>query len=420
MISNLRPMARQLRPTPWRATRTPEPDPPLGRPARVVFVTNALGGGGAERQLTRLAIALDRDRFAPAIVTLDSAEGALADELRDAGIHVTCVGRRGRFDVAFVPRLVSCLRGADVVHGWLTPGVCFGLTAARLARVPVVVGSERGSAYRARSLLHRLLVAAESRLLDRCDGVVANSEAGLELLRRRGVRRPDAHVVYNALPSNWPPPGRPRGVVRAELGAAPGVPVVLVAASLTPKKDHAGLLAALVRLADLDVRPMVLLAGTGPLEASLRMAADRLGLGTQVRFLGHRSDVADLLCASDLAVLPSCEREGCSNFLMEAMSLAVPVVTTDAGGSAELITHGMTGLVVPCRRPRELADAMERVLATPELARRLGENAARVAASRFALRRMVAETESLVDAWLTARHPAARRRDRIERTGTCG
>ena len=318
---------------------------------------------------------------------------------------VAVLERRGRFDVGFLPRLVGCLRGADVVHAWLTPAVLFGLLAARLARVPrfrrLGAGLGVSSAIVVAPAARRVREPAPHPM--RWRGRELGGGARLPTPARCSTFG-DTRRLQRAR-ERWPPPGRPREVVRAELGAGRHVPVVLVAASFTPKKDHEDSWRRWSGSPSSTCAPLTLLAGTGPLEPTLRRTVDRLGLTSQVRFLGHRSDVADLLCASDVAVLPSCEREGCSNFLMEAMSLAVPIVTTDAGGSNELITRGMTGLVVPARRPRALADAIAEVLTSSELADRLGETAARAAAARFAPKRMIAEMETLYEKWIRARMP---------------
>jgi glycosyltransferase involved in cell wall biosynthesis len=112
------------------------------------------------------------------------------------------------------------------------------------------------------------------------------------------------------------------------------------------------------------------LAGDGPERPALERQAGRLDI--DVRLLGVRTDVGQLLARADIAVLPSLE-EGMSNAVMEAMAAGRPVVATDVGDTGELLRD--RGIVVPPAAPGALANALERVLTDPPLAARLGRQA---------------------------------------------
>jgi glycosyltransferase involved in cell wall biosynthesis len=77
----------------------------------------------------------------------------------------------------------------------------------------------------------------------------------------------------------------------------------------------------------------------------------------QISFFGSRDDVADILAASDIGILAS-HQEGFSNAVLEGMAAGLPMVVTDVGGNAEAVLDGVTGLVVPARDPRRLAQAI--------------------------------------------------------------
>src|SRR5690606_4695483 len=93
-----------------------------------------------------------------------------------------------------------------------------------------------------------------------------------------------------------------------------------------------------------DARPWMALAGDGPLRADIERRSVAAGLGHDLRLLGERGDVAQLMQAADFLVLPS-SLEGMSNVLMEAMSLGCPVVASAVGGNTELVEDGATGLL---------------------------------------------------------------------------
>jgi glycosyltransferase involved in cell wall biosynthesis len=109
------------------------------------------------------------------------------------------------------------------------------------------------------------------------------------------------------------------------------------------------------------LRPVVLIAGDGPLRADIEGRAAALGLDGQVRLLGHRQDIDTVLAALDVFVLPS-RSEGLSNTILEAMAASVPVVATDVGGADEMVVDGVTGLLVPPASSHELAAALRRLL----------------------------------------------------------
>jgi glycosyltransferase involved in cell wall biosynthesis len=113
---------------------------------------------------------------------------------------------------------------------------------------------------------------------------------------------------------------------------------------------------------------MLVLAGAGPELGPLRAEARALGVEERTVFLGHRSDVAELLACCDMFVLPSLN-EGLPLSVLEAMAACRPVVATNVGGTREAIIDGVNGLLVPPADPASLATAINRFLADTELTR---------------------------------------------------
>jgi glycosyltransferase involved in cell wall biosynthesis len=166
-------------------------------------------------------------------------------------------------------------------------------------------------------------------------------------------------VVAPALPA----PSRSRAAVRTELGAsAEGVRVILSVGRLHPQKAHHILIAAAARWRELDPPPVVVIAGSGPsyLQLAARISAER----APVTLLGHRSDVADLLAAADLAVVSSIW-EGRPMFAQEALRSGTPLVATPVGGIPDLV--GDAAVLVPAGDPDALDTAVRRLLADPQL-----------------------------------------------------
>jgi glycosyltransferase involved in cell wall biosynthesis len=114
------------------------------------------------------------------------------------------------------------------------------------------------------------------------------------------------------------------------------------------------------------------IAGGGEERSNLERLSTRLQLDGQVRFLGRRDDIADLIQASDLVVLPS-RLEGLGVTALEAMALGRPVVASHVGGLVEAIDDEHTGLLVPPEDPTSLAEAIARLIQDPALRRQLGD-----------------------------------------------
>jgi glycosyltransferase involved in cell wall biosynthesis len=198
------------------------------------------------------------------------------------------------------------------------------------------------------------------------------------LLERRVARRadislcvsPDLEARVRALggedvryaPVSAPPataPRRTRAEVLAELGGN-SRPVILTVARLHPQKGYPWLLQAAGLLRDRSPVPLFVVVGDGPSEADLMEAIERSGL--PVSLLGRRSDVADLLLAADMMVLPSVW-EGSPLAAQEALRAGVPFIGTTAGGLPALVGDG--GVLVPPRDARALADAIAQILDDP-------------------------------------------------------
>jgi glycosyltransferase involved in cell wall biosynthesis len=131
------------------------------------------------------------------------------------------------------------------------------------------------------------------------------------------------------------------------------------------------------------------IAGTGPLRADLEQRTERLGIREQVRFLGWREDMANVLAGWDIAVVPSRD-EGFGIAALEAMWAGLPVVATAVGGLPEVVLDRVTGLLVPAGEPTALAEALRELLRSPELRAGFGEAGRQHVENTFSLEKTAA------------------------------
>lgn len=251
--------------------------------------------------------------------------------------------------------------GLDLVHAH---GLRAGLTGVLSGRRPLVV-----TLHNAVLAPGRLSTAGE-RLVDRRADVLLGVSPDL-VDRARALGGRDVRFLPVAAPRIAP--RRSPAEVRTELGIDAHRPLLLTVARLHPQKSLDVLIEAAARWRSMQPTPAVVIVGVGPLEAELsaRIAAS----SAPVRLLGARNDVADLLAAADLAILPSAW-EGWPLFLSEALQLGRPVVATSVGGVPELV--GDAAVLVPPGDVAGLAAAVERLLA---------DDAARATLAARALRR---------------------------------
>jgi starch synthase (maltosyl-transferring) len=354
---------------------------------RVLYIIATLDPAGAERQMAHLARRLDRNEFEPAVCALTRG-GPLEEDLSRSGIPVRILHKRGRWDLGVIGRLRQVIRefGPQIIHTWLPTANTLGRIAGLLEKTPVLIASERAKdAWKG-----PLRRAADRFLTARSHRILTNSLAVKSFLAERiGIPPEKIRVIPNGLdlaefdaktaePVEAPSPTgdvMELGTV-ARLEPQKGLPYLLDAVSMLPK--------------DLEVRLWIV--GGGPVEASLRDQAKRLGIADAVQFLGTRQDVPALMARFDLFVLPSLW-EGLPNVVLEAMAARRAVVATNVDGTPEAVLEGETALLVPPRDPGALADAMTRLLRDREMRRRFGEAGRRRVESEFRMEIMVERTQ---------------------------
>jgi len=187
--------------------------------------------------------------------------------------------------------------------------------------------------------------------------------------------------------------------LRAELGIAPDVPLVGTVGNINPIKGHEYLLRSVSTLTEDGQQIAVPIVGK-PLDSRvtylerLKSLRSELGLEDQVKFVGFRSDIPELLCLFDVFVLPSVA-EGCPIVVLEAMAMECPVVATDVGGVTEEIPDHDHGWVVPPEDSDALAAAIRAALDDPGECRRRARNARERVESTFSLTACVDRHETL-------------------------
>lgn len=346
---------------------------------RVFQLLPSLGMGGAERLAVHLSRALAEAEYDVRVVSMYDRVGSdLEEMLALASVPVSYLGKRPGLD----PRMVPALRGAFRRH---RPHVVHTHLRVLQYALPAYLGS------RARARVHTVhnLATKEATRPGRVIQAAAFKAGVVPVAISEEVERSieavygfKAPVVANAIPvDDYAADPARRASTRASLGIEEGAVVFVCVANLSQAKGHARLIAAFEKVRSTVAVPVtLLLVGDGPLRRSLEaLAAPH---GTAVKFLGARTDVADILGAADAFVLAS-DYEGSPLSIMEAMAAGLPVVATAVGGVPELVTTDHDGVLVPGADVPALSAAMAKAAVDRAWRRRLGAAAALTAAARF-------------------------------------
>jgi glycosyltransferase involved in cell wall biosynthesis len=270
-----------------------------------------------------------------------------------------------------------------------------GARLARASGVPAIVQTQH---------LPYLVAHPRKRRAFHCsiepvDRIIAVSEGLRRTYIRVGV--PPGRIV--TVPNGVAPAAEPpdRAAARRVLGLDDDQPVVLTVARLTHMKGQHVLLDAVPGLAARFPGLAVVLIGDGPLRERLTAQAAALGVGSAVRFLGHRADARRLLPAADIFALPS-RHEGMPLAALEAMATGLPVVATRVIGTDEVVEDGVTGLLVRPADPVMLEAALAALLADTAQRRAQGQAGHRRWRECFTRRRMAAATAAVYEQTLAA------------------
>ena len=355
---------------------------PLSGPVPILLTVRELNHGGIERDVTKIAVHIERSRFEPHVASY-RAEGMRYEELRSAGIpllHLPVFSLMSRATALSALRIWRYIRKHNIqlVHAYDATAV-FAVPLARAIGVPVVLSSQLGS----RDLLDRR-TRRQLRWTDRMvDVLVVNCEAmRSHLVHDEGIPDERIELCYNGVETCEFYPfeietSRPAPLSDASL-------IIGTICVLRPEKALDLLQEAFVRIRHFDPKMKLLIVGSGPELPKLQANSLRLGLQDASVFLPATRDVASFLRAIDIFVLCS-HSEGFSNTLLEAMACGRCVVGSRVGGTPELIGDDERGLLFRAGDPGDLADKLARLISSRRLRDKLSNHAAEFAKRHFSI-----------------------------------
>ena len=361
------------------------------RPVPVLIMVRELDQGGVERDVAKIAMHLDRSRFEPHVATF-YAKGMRYEELRSAGVPILELPLRSLASLASV-RLANEMRRyikqhrIQIVHAYDPSGV-FGLVVARLARVPVAIGSQLSY----RDILDKrtqMLLRMTDRL---ADAILVNCDAIRRyMIEDEHIPEEQVEICYNGVDTThfFPPKCRPTAATL----------VIGTVCALRPEKNLPLLQEAFAMVRGLQPKLRLVIVGSGSELKALQENAARMGIDENV-FVPATRDVAAWLRTMDIFVLPSYS-EAFSNSLLEAMACGCAVVGSRVGGTPELTgSNEERGLLFESGDAKDLATQLTRLISNEELRRDLGSRAAQFAKESLSIQIAAERTAAIYERWL--------------------
>lgn len=329
----------------------------------VLLVSAAPSGGVVHHQIDLLSL-LDPDRYSIAVACPRESE---LWQWLDVHPHIERHGvamprAPSPVDVAALRQLMPLVSRADVVHAHAAKAGLLCRAAARMTgRTSSCVFTPHGWSFWAFDGPRRALyLNLERRAARWCRAIVAVSNFERDAGLASGVGTPEGYRVV------------PNGIDVKRFGSTPQ-PVpgrIVMVARFASQKDHITAVHAMKMIHAAPSKAVLQFVGEGPLRGEVERLVASMGLGDRVQFLGTRRDIPELLAGASCCLMAT-HYEGCSLAVLEGMAAGLPVVATRVGGMSEIVSDGVTGILVD-PGPEPMARALETIITDSTLARRMG------------------------------------------------
>lgn len=301
--------------------------------------------------------------------------------------------------------------GYDIVHTHSSKAGVLGRLAAKLAGVQIIVHSHHGLNFH--DYLNpatRFIFLKLERFLSRISSrLITVSQLNLQkVLDAKLAPRNKFANIYYGIDFEKFDVRIDISAKRKEIGVVGNEKIVATVGRLFPQKAPQDLIRAMPKVLAAHRDVAFVFIGGGEMLPQLQLLAKKLGVESQIRFLGDRDDVPELLQIVDVFILTSLW-EGMPRALIEAMYCARPLVATAVDGTPELVQQNETGILVPPRDIDAIANGIITLLNDEKKAKQMGAEAKRRVSEKFAIDKMISEIERVYDELLEQKgliHPS--------------
>jgi glycosyltransferase involved in cell wall biosynthesis len=269
----------------------------------------------------------------------------------------------------------------DIVQTHVLKGNFYGVIAARLARIPIIIGTEMTlkdtAPSRVRRVRDKVIQPLLSLVLQNCSKFIVTSRFIKEEWYKLTLSK-KFEIIY--------PPFNLEKYIEAMIGSKTfethNYPKIGFVGRLSEEKGIHLLINSMSEIIKQVPNIKLVIVGTGPLKDELNKLTRHLQLNSHVDFMGFQQNPLEIMRQLDVFVLPS-RTEGCPIVVLEAMAMGLPVVATNVGGTPELVKDGETGILVPYNAPNRMAQAIIDLIQNKEQAAAMGRKGREIAIREF-------------------------------------
>ncbi len=365
----------------------------MSKPIRLMQITHDLAIGGLQQVVVSICRSIDRDKFDVSVLCLRSL-GEFIPEIEDLGIKVHYLPQKesGTDYLSFL-NVARILRQEkiDVIHTHNTQPFIDGTIGAWLSGVKTIVHTDHARDFPDK----KRYMFAEWLMSHWAYGVVGVSEHTTANLRKyEKITKKKLLTIPNGVSQEKFELSIDKEKLRQELGIRNTGPVIGLGVRLSEQKGITYLIKAMKDVIKEVPDISLVIAGDGPLQATLDQEVLSLELSENIFFVGPRTDMPRLLKLFDLYVLPSLW-EGLPMVLLEAMAAGCPIIATNVGGNMSAIKDGFNGFLVPSKNTEELARTIINLLNDVGLQDVFIRNSYEVFKRKFSAEKMTKEYEQL-------------------------
>lgn len=362
--------------------------------------------GGGESHVLDLVKGLNKDIFEP--IVLSFTHGPMVDQFLKLGIKTYVIETLKPFNISTYKAVKKIMvdEDIDILHAHGTRALSNTLFPAKSLGIPVAYTVHGWSFHQDQSFpVRRTREISEKYLTNQVDRTISvsnsNQRDGLERFKMKRSQVINYGIDLDRFNAN-----RALHDIRSELGIQEGKTVVGFLVRMTIQKDPFTLIKAIAQVAEVTRDIQFLFIGDGDLKQQSIELAAKLGVSDMVTFHPFRTDIPEVLNSFDIYTLPSLW-EGLPIGMLEAMAMSKAIIATPVDGSKEAIVSGENGLLVPCKDPQALAEAILKLHHDKELRKGFGRAARKTVEERFDLKMMIQNNEELYHSLLLRMQMAA-------------
>lgn len=368
---------------------------------KVLHIQKIAAIAGSENHLLTLLPSLKNYGFQVEMLLLTPENcpcDIFVEKMQAQDISTEIFGLKNKhFNLDLIPRLINKINQEkyDIVHTHLIHADLYGMIAAKIAGVKVIVSTRHNDNIFRRQFPWNLLINFNTKL---ADNLICISYSLKEFtIKYEGTPKDKVTVIhYGFNPQNiefnsdW----------KKQFNWNKETKIIGIVARLIEQKGHSTLLKAMSQVLPQFPNTKLVIIGDGILRQSLEDYSEKLGINSQVHFLGYHQNAVEMMGGFDIFIHPS-RWEGFGLVFLEAMAAKLPIIATNVSAIPEIVEQEKTGLLVPKDDDQALANAICKLLSNPDLAKNMGENGRKRLEKYFTVDVMAQKTANLYEQLLT-------------------